>query len=313
VLLALLAVLQGCASFQGAPDWDAAKDLATADPLYADAVQKYYAANADRVAVRNQFIEVRAGLVDRRYHGFKDSLYSQRVGAAVGTDIATLALNSVGAAVSSVNAKTAANALSAGIIGSKASIDKNVYFDRTLPALLAQMDGARAQWRARLLAGMLLTPAQYSLMQAASDLDAYFHAGTVPGAVAAITTQAGVSQVEAEKTLRDRLPSEAEIQTLLRGQGFAVVQKASTASAAALAACVQPGGVLPAALRSALEAWLKTNPIDPAKLQQTQTPPFMVLANLMQHPDFEAERAKALTDSGVKQAVEAHCRPAAKP
>lgn len=312
-MIVLLTALQGCASFQGSPEWDAAVDLKAADPLYATAVDDFYKASSDREAVRNRFIEARAALIDHRYRVYKDSLYGQRVGTAVGTDIATLTLNTLGAAVSSVDAKTAANALSAGFIGSKASIDKNVYFDRTLPALLSQMDGARAQWRARLLAGMLLSAEQYSLMQAASDLDAYFHAGTVPGALAAITTQASVSQQAAEKTLSDRLPSEDEIRRLLQGEGFAVVQRANTPSAKSLSGCIRTGGAIPTQMRVAFDAFVKEHPIDKAKLQQTKTAPSMVLANFLQHPEFEPERIRALEDANFKQAVVAHCQPTAKP
>lgn len=189
--LTLAAWLGGCASFNGAPAFDPAVTLAAADPMYDGFVTRFYGTTdaAQRVAIRNEFIEKRSGVIDRAYAGFKESIYTQRVGSAVGVDIATLVLNAAGAALPDAGVKTGTSALSAALIGGKTSIDKNVYFDRTLPALLAQMDGQRSVVRERILAGMASDATLYPLMQAASDLDAYLSAGSVTGAIAAITAR----------------------------------------------------------------------------------------------------------------------------
>lgn len=297
--LAALAIMPGCASFNGAPAWNPATTLKEADPLYAGYIERYYRArsNASRQAIRNEFIEVRAGMVDRAYATFKESVYAQRVGSAVGVDVATLTLNAIGAAVSDVGTKTGTSALSAGLIGSKSSIDKNVYFDRTLPALLAQMDGARSQVRARILVGMLVDVERYPLMQAASDLDAYFHAGTISGAIAGITNQAGAAQTAAETTLRERLPTEAEIKQKLTSRGFAVTRAAQTPTVATLEACLQPNGVLKPGVEEPLLAWLKQQPGAP---KNSATP----VSDFMFHEAFEELRDKAIKDSTLSKTLE---------
>lgn len=297
VLVAVaLVLLHGCASFQGAPDWNTATTLKTTDPLYQDFIGKYYDSKAtveSRQLLRNQFIEIRSGLIDRSYAAFKDSIYTQRVGAGVGVDIATLFLGAAGAALPDVGVKTGASALSAGIIGSKASIDKNVYFDRTLPALLAQMDGMRSQIRGGILAGMATSVQRYPLMQASSDLDAYFHAGTIAGAISAVTTQAGVAKVAADTALRNRLPSEVELTTRLKRLGFQVEKAALTDTVNEIDRCLNKEGELPTKVNDAIKKFLRDQGLNPDGIDVMSD--FMV----REGKDYEARRAAALADTAL--------------
>jgi hypothetical protein len=294
----LLAVLQGCASFQGAPDWNRSQNAKEADPMFDAAVERFYAARTPerRVAVRNRFIETRMAIINRSYAAYKESIYTQRTGSAVGVDLATMLLGAAGAAVSDVGTKTGAAALSAGLIGGKASIDKNLYFDRTLPAMLAQMDGLRSQVRARILAGMTTDVDTYRLTQAASDLDDYFNAGTILGAISAITTQAGITQTAADAVLRDRLPSEADLSAALKAKGFTVTRAAQTATTDLLDECLKddenkykPG------VEVALLAWLRGQGV---KLDGVMTP----LSNFLTDEGDEAEKRRAafLNDAGMQ-------------
>lgn len=290
--LMLAALLGGCASFSGAPTVDPATTLATADPLYASYVTRFYATTdmAQRVAVRNEFIEQRSGVIDRAYAGFKESIYTQRVGSAVGVDIATLVLNAAGAALPDAGVKTGTSALSATLIGSKTSIDKNVYFDRTLPALLAQMDGQRSVVRERILAGMASDATLYPLMQAASDLDAYLQAGSVTGAIAAITAQAGAAQQTAEKALRSRLPSERDLTLKFTRDGFTVDRLAATDAAKVFQACVDSKGVLRDDVKTEIARFLVARGAHPLKGLE------LSIADFVQQPGREPQRAEALAD-----------------
>ena len=292
-LIALaLALLNGCASFQGSPDWNVAKTLEAVDPLYQQYIERYYKATTaqSRQRIRNQFIEIRSGLIDRNYSIFKESVYTQRVGSGVGVDIATLFLNAAGAALPDVGVKTGASALSAGIIGSKASIDKNVYFDRTLPALLAQMDGMRSQIRGGILAGMATDVERYPLMQAASDLDSYFHAGTISGAISAATTQAGAAKLAADAALRGRLPSETEITDELRGRGFQVQKAAQTDTVKTISLCLNDSGEMPQAVTDALSQFLRAQGVNPEGPGNTE------ISDFLNQEDREPMRKAALSD-----------------
>lgn len=289
---ALLATLAGCASFQGAPDRpESGPRLAEIDKDYADALTAYHQASSSnaQMAVRNAFIDGRVALIDRRYAAFRAELYAQRVGSAVGVDIATIGLNIAGVLSSGESAKTAANALAGGLVGSKASIDKNVYFDRTLPALLAQMEAERNTVRLRMLAGLAELPERYPLMQAAADLEAYYAAGTLAGAVAAVTQEAGASAQRSAKALADRLPSPDEVMHELRQKGFDAKRASGLppdAAAKKFMACLRPPN---AANDAVLAQWMRDNGLDPA-------PPFGIV-DFLDRPEFAALRAKAAADT----------------
>jgi hypothetical protein len=255
-----LTSVQGCSSFRGAPKWDPKQTLESTDALYDGYLRRFFTAVSppSRVSIRNEYIAVRLAQIDRNYGEYKQDFYSQRVGSAVAFDLATLGLAGTAAAVADVGTKTGASALAALLTGSKTSIDKNVYFDRTLPAMVSQMDGLRSVARARLFSGMLLPDDRYSLSQADSDLTDYRQVGTLYGAVSAITTQAGQAQVAAEKVMRDRLPTELEIRTMLTGMGFVVARAAATNSAKQLQKCVSQDGILNASVAAPLRSWLAT-------------------------------------------------------
>ncbi len=227
VLTVLLVGLTGCAGIASAPQpfGTETNALQTADAYFAATLERYLKAQQhqqQQKEIRNGFIETRTALIDQAYAGFRQTLYTQRVDMNVGVDLATLGLNAVGAVTGSLPAKTGLHALSGGLIGSKASIDKNVFFDRTMPALLAQMEAQRSAVRLRLLGGMMVGPDRYPLMQARADLEEYYVAGTMVGAIGSITTQAMVEQKSRADDVASRLPSKALIEKQLKAQGFNV-------------------------------------------------------------------------------------------
>ncbi|MGJ7570907.1 hypothetical protein ACSFBX_10270 [Variovorax sp. RB2P76] len=287
--------LSGCASFSGAPSRpEQSPGLETLDKAYGDTLTAYYTAIAPqtRQQVRNKFMETRAGVIDRQYAEFRGSLYAQRVGTAVGVDMATLGLNIAGVLATGERTKTAMNALSGGLIGGKASIDKNVYFDRTLPAMLSQMEGQRNTVRLRMLAGMDESTERYPLMQAAADLEEYFTAGTLGGAVSAITQQASVAEATSTAKLAARLPNESEVTTKLKAQGFQVDRAGEEDLASRqLMACIRPKGVINQPNQDALVAWAKLRKIDVA-------PPFG-LTNFLTSKSTARARVQAVKDSAL--------------
>jgi hypothetical protein len=157
----------------------------------------------------------------------------------MGVDLATLGLNIAGVLAPGEQAKTAMNALCGGLIGGKSGVDKNAYFDRTLQAMLSQREGQRSSLRMQLLTGLEQSPKTYPLMQAAADLEAYYAAGTLAGAVTAITLQAAAAQAVATANLAARLPTAQEVQARLKREHFE----------AQLAAPPRPGRGQPAGQR----------------------------------------------------------------
>jgi hypothetical protein len=87
--------------------------------------------------------------------------------------------------------KSALGAASAGVIGAKAAIDKDLFYQKTIPALLVQMEADRLKAILPITAGMKFSDAEYPLMQAYIDLDAYKNAGSIPAAINQINKAAG--------------------------------------------------------------------------------------------------------------------------
>ena len=87
------------------------------------------------------------------------------------------------------------------VTGTKTSFDKNAFFDSTVVALVSQMNASRKDVLARIYSGLELNHKQYSLMKALIDIEDYFQAGTIFGAVNAISELSGAQKVKADKKI----------------------------------------------------------------------------------------------------------------
>lgn len=201
-------LLGGCSSISGAPPRLTSVDvLATEDPDYKQTLDRFYRQKDDagRVRVRNQFIETRIAIVDHEYLKFRQSLYQGRVSAELVSDLGLLTLNAAGAAVSSTGAKTTYAALSAALVGSKTSIDKNVYFERTVAALLSQMDTLRNNKKIVLFEGLTQPIAMFPLSHAKAETDEYYLAGTIARAIQGVNVESATAAAKSEENLRDKI------------------------------------------------------------------------------------------------------------
>lgn len=209
LLLGPLCLLLGaCSTIGGAPPRLTTLDaLNQEDPAYKTALDDFYKQSNDdgRIKVRNQFVETRIAIVDHEYLKFRQSLYQGRVGAEVGTDLALLSFSGLGAAVSSKAAKTSYAALSALLVGSKTSIDKNVYFERTVSALLSQMDTLRNNKKVDLFKGLTQPIANYPLSYAKAETDEYYLAGTIARAIQGVNSDTAIASQKSEVNLRNQI------------------------------------------------------------------------------------------------------------
>lgn len=90
----------------------------------------------------------------------------------------------------------------AAVIGARESVDKNAFFDQTMPALMTKMIAQRRSVLVGIRDGLLnKTDAQYPLAQGLADLEEYYHAGTIPGAITGVVQSAGAEAAEADKQL----------------------------------------------------------------------------------------------------------------
>jgi len=218
-LLAITAcVLSGCATVQGYPT-DPEDSKATLDKLKpafdgTDEVA-YYALperSAGRDTSRNAIIVKRLRGYDLTYAQFTRQLLGTSNSLNLGTDLAGIALGGLTSTVGGAGAKSALGAASAGILGANAAINKDIFYQKTIPALISQMDANRAKALLPILKGMTLGDDKYPLAQAMSDLGLYRDAGSLPSAISTITETANKDKQVSEATTQREI-------TFLRAAG----------------------------------------------------------------------------------------------
>jgi hypothetical protein len=203
--LALLSLLQGCATARrgGAPDpsFDVDNDLKQLEEKYsqADAIKAYY--QTPSAAKRDEFVVGRLTLMNIRYIQFVRSLTAERALLDSATQMLTLGLSLAGASVGAAGTKTLLAAIAAGVTGSREIIDKNYFYEKTVPALVAQMNAERKMVLVRILQGRGKSLDDYPFEQAVTDLHEYYQAGTFTGALIAIQAEAGAKERAQDREL----------------------------------------------------------------------------------------------------------------
>ncbi len=210
-----MVVLCGCAGIRhgGAPkqSFDVNADLKALAKKYQEAtkIEEFYAEPSD--AKRNEFVSGRLVLINIRYIQFVREFTRERQFLDSAADLLMLSLNLAGAGTGSTEAKTILHSVAAGVGGAKVSIDKNYYFEKSIPALAAAMNAERAKVMVRIGEGMSKPLALYPLVDAIVDLQNYFEAGTFLGAINAIQADAGAKKAAADTEialLKDLTPED---------------------------------------------------------------------------------------------------------
>lgn len=285
--LLLAGVLEGCASFAGYPqNYQDEADVLRADApfLNADVRTNGDAASNDRRGglsqqeYRDAVVYRRIEVIDIYYYKFEAALTGAHNGIDVATDLTELALNGVGAVTGSAATKAALAAASGGVVGAKGVIDTDLFYQKTIQSLIAQMRAARAQVLLRIETGLSNPVSKYSIDVALNDVNAYYIAGTLPSAIAQVTANAGASQASAQSGI-DALRKTEYVPPSTSGQR--------------LIKWLWPGGDQtkpPNSERLAkLNSWLQAYKADP---RVAQVPYFVFLDD----PAFESARAKAVAD-----------------
>jgi len=178
------AALGGCASFDGIQEpvmaSDAAVNVAVGSYGLAPTLQQIQT-ETDKKAYRNRVISVWLLAIDTRYDAFRRDLSRGRKGSNVGLDMLTLGLTSAGAIWDGAASELSALATGAG--GARASLDRELYFEKTLPVLISYMDAERLKLRGHIMEGMASPIGEYSLEQGFSDLWRYQSAGSLDRAI----------------------------------------------------------------------------------------------------------------------------------
>lgn len=284
--------MAACVSLSGYPtNYQDQTAILKADQPYLSAEVRQKgdsASDADRGGLtqqqyRDTVIYRRLEVIDSYYYAFEAKLTGTYNSVTVGADLTALVLNGFGAVTGTAATKSALSAASAGVIGAKSTINTDVFYQKTLPSLVAQMRAARQQVLLKIETGLSNPVSKYSIDAALNDVNAYYIAGTLPSAISQITAQAGASLAAATSNI-DQLRT--------------MKYSALTPTGQRLVTWLYPGGdeTKPpnAAKLAQLQAWMAAYKGDP----RLASIPYVLLLH-GNDPMFEADRAQAITDLKV--------------
>jgi hypothetical protein len=248
ILAALAVSVSGCQAMTGypPPTMTRAEALKTVEADSSPNAEAAYATAPNEVArqaVRDRIVRARIYAIDVNYHEFTRSISTEQKAFAVGSDLAVLALAGAGTLAKSSHTQARLAAWSAGVLGGRSAIDKEIYFDKTLPVIIAQMEASRRTALVPLIGGLSQPDSDYPLLQAKVDLETYYMAGTLPGALNAITKEAGKQAAAADQKI----------------ENITEAKYAYTDAGKRIRAFWKPDGAVDPAHAKALNDWLAAN------------------------------------------------------
>jgi len=178
-------LLAACTSFRGVPEpvvTTAQAQLLIQDKLPDAVVRNMKDMSPDeRTVERNRVVSSYLMAADAKYDQFRGDISQNVKGSNIAFDLATLGLTGLASRI-----KDSAQSLSAAatvVGGARASLNHELYFERTLPTLLSLMDSSRLAVRAEILKGLAKPETQYTIEDAFSDIWRYQAAASIDGAI----------------------------------------------------------------------------------------------------------------------------------
>ena len=285
--------LTGCAAINAYPDNpDSSATLqglrttyfgATAD----DAYNAMAPTDADkRKALRDTIVLNRIRAFDAEFSLFQRALTSDNNWFSTGTDLTAFALNGFGAVTGTAATKSALAAASSGVMSAQGAVNKDLYYQKTISAIVTQMEANRGKVKLAIFTSLKLSDAEYPLARAESDLADLNDAGSLNGAISSIT----------------QASSNEKADTQAKTAAVQALTFAKTPTSNKLRNWVQPGGVINQDNIDALQGWLdKENALaipSEACAKNLSAPLFATTTSAA--CDLDAMRAKAIADPTLK-------------
>ena len=197
--------LSGCATLRGSQD--AVPELKPVGLVpIREALLNYHKpadsdrSNLSRLSYREYILSSYIAAIEQRYQKFVDQLQAGDRGSALGLDLLQLGITGATALAGVGSAEDLAT-IGAVTAGARSSIDKRLYFDRTLPAVIASMNAERTTILADIEQKRSLPTTSYSLDSAVSDLNRLQNAGRLDVAIARMTQIAQADNAAAQARL----------------------------------------------------------------------------------------------------------------
>lgn len=192
--------------------------------------------NAGALALRNQIAYRVMGDIEVNYARFEMSLTTQRAGFESGSDAIQLGLSAAATLTGATDVKDMLTASLTAFQGTRTSLDKNFFQEKTTESIISQMRASRKTKQAQLITNLATRDvASYPWDAAWIDLVDFYYAGTVPSALVEIASSAGAKAETATATLNTAIAQQTK-QAISTRSSFEKLQAAATGSDAAAAA-----------------------------------------------------------------------------
>ncbi|WP_187970099.1 hypothetical protein [Aquibium microcysteis] len=225
--LGLLCSLYGCATFSAGP----ARVFNNETECPALRAQfggpdygRYLALSpTDRRDWRNIYVLTAKNCMDRAYTSYAASLANgERAGELIAA-ITNIGLTQTATLISAVETKDVLTGIASGLTGAKAAYSEKALVRNSIQLVLTQMDASRALIAGQINSKLALSDAAYPLPLAESDLEEYYRAGTLAGAIIRLQSTVSANQLAAESAKQTVISYE-----LGRGSGQAALRNAVT-------------------------------------------------------------------------------------
>jgi hypothetical protein len=193
-------LLSGCNSIEGGPPrlFTVEQEASVARGRVTAWEDSYYATSPSKFA-RNEIITARMREIDSYYYAFEASLIRERQELGFVSSIVSLGLTGAIPLAASLGTKSALGAASTFVQGGTKAFSDEVLFQKTVQVLATQMRGQRAVVAADIIKRMRGQELDtYPLSMALGDLDEYYAAGTIAGALIEIQKTVGAEARIAE-------------------------------------------------------------------------------------------------------------------
>lgn len=162
-----------------------------------DAEKNYYSVSGNALA-RNEIIFARMRAIDINYYAYEADLMHERQGIGFGAIVASIGLSGAASVLTPVQTKTILSVINGALLGTTKAYSEEVLFKKTIEFLQGQMRANRLGVAAKIISQMNDSIDKYSLQMALADVEEYYVAGTLAGALIAIGKTIGETTGEAE-------------------------------------------------------------------------------------------------------------------
>lgn len=201
-LFILAVLLSGCTTFRGAPKPLLDRKTIDGDGFVNADTELITLTTTQNAQQRDASTRKLMALADVRYMQFRNEIVTNRKNTRSISNALQLGTNIAATLTNAVGVKDNYIALSALINGSETIYDKEYLFDRTLEALVAQMDANRKAKQVQIYRSLAQSISQYPAHAALADVLDYYYAGSLNAAVIGVHQSAVEQQRKSEQELK---------------------------------------------------------------------------------------------------------------